>query len=170
LKRCAPYLILIALACLVAGGLYWAKHRHERRIRKHINTLERLFAKTKTESSIAGLSRAKAISGRFVLNPEIHVPPFAGKVADRNELALLIHTFRSTSDRTIAEVIDMAITVSDDKQTAQAHLTVRGQISRGGSQGSEVREMQTHWKRSDGDWFISGVRFTSAIRHPQSLL
>jgi len=164
--------LCIAVALLLVlpvWAWYWFSHRDERLIRREIREMTALMEKEETETALAGLSRAKDITRRFVLRPMIDAPPYVSHPADRNEFAALIYHYRNAVAELRVEVLDLSVSLAADRRRATVAMVATATARRGSMEESDTREIALEWVKEERLWLVESARLTSTIRHPLSL-
>ncbi len=140
----------------------------EKIIRKQLTKLAQAVSFSANEGDLAKLASAQNVAGFFSTNVEVNInlpgheqQAFAG----RDEITQAALASRSAVGGLNVEFPDVNMTVSPDKQSATADVTVEAKIS--GQSDLIVQEMKFTFEKSEGKWLIKKVetvRTLSEIR------
>ena len=152
---------IVLLAALAALGVWlWMAlfPSPEKVIRKRLTELARTVSSSANESDLTRLAAARNVAGFFAATVELNVDiPELGQhnSLDREELTQLALLARSRAGGVHVKFPDINITVTPDKQSAVADLTVEANVS--GEHDSVVREMKFTLRKTDGQWLITRI-------------
>jgi hypothetical protein len=161
----------VFIAAIVALGVWlWLVlfPSPERAIRKQLTKLAQTVSFSANEGDLAKLASAQNVAGFFSTNVEVNInlpgreqQAFAG----RDEITQAVLASRSAVSGSDVEFPDVNVTVSPDKQSATADVTVEAKIS--GQPDPIIQEMKFTFEKSEGKWLIrkvETVRTLSKIR------
>ncbi len=152
---------LVLAAALVALGVWlWFVlfPSPEKVIRKRLTGLARTASFSSNEGNLARLTAAQNLAGFFATNVEININ-VPGRIQHnflgRDEIKEAVLGARSTLGGLKVQFPDINITVTPDKQSAVADLTVEARVS--GEQDLIVQEMKFTLQKIDGEWLVTHV-------------
>ena len=115
------------------------------------------------EGEVARIARAASL--RNELDPQITVDagPGFSSIKGRDTLIGTVARFNSTARDVEVSFVDVAITVSADRSSAQATMTAEARFTGQSGRGLEARELDVTFRRLDGDWVVSNVTLVRTL-------
>ncbi len=160
MKRTIGVLLLAVAAVLLVRHFFPAD---ESRIKKQLTRLAGFASRPADEKTLAGLTRAKAISELFARRARLDVAEagLAGEY-DRQEIRTLALLFRNRFSQVRIRCRDMTVELAGDR--ARLNATCRASGQAGGEAVRETREIRAGLVRSDGgDWLFTGLGFVEIL-------
>jgi hypothetical protein len=127
----------------------------ETRIHKLLDELAATASFSANEPALQRLANAQKLGAFFTADPSINLEVTdweSRTLQSRDELVQLALAVRSTVSGVQIELPDVIIAVSDDHESASAHLTAKASVA--GKQEIHVQEFRLQLKKIDGDWKI----------------
>ena len=152
-------LVLLAAAAAVCVWL-WAVlfPGPEKIIRQRLESAAAEASFKAGENPLITAKRAENLASRFGTNVEININlPTYGEhdFAGRDDIMRAAAGMRSRVASLKVELLDVSVTLGQDKQTATANLTVKAQSP--SDRNFLVQEMKITFQKIEGDWLITRV-------------
>lgn len=159
---------VIILAAICAAG-YWAAGvlfpSPERVIRKRFAEVAKLVSFSANEAALAKLFNTQKLSGYFSPDVEVvlDVPGrFQNSIVGREELVRAAVAARNHVTALKVDFPDVIVTVSPDRQTATANVTVTAVIA--GERDLFVQELKCNLRKLSGDWLLTRLETVKTLR------
>jgi hypothetical protein len=152
---------LVFLAVVIVAGVWlWTIlfPSPEKIIRKRLAQAASEASFKSGENPLIGAARAETLAGFFSTNVEININvPELGQhnFAGRDEIMQAAAGARAEAGSLTVEFPDMNITVSADKLSAVADVTLKVQAA--GQKDIYVQELKFTFQKTGGDWLITRV-------------
>ncbi len=150
---------LLLLAALVALGFWlWTVlfPSPEKIIRQRLDEIATCASFTANESALARLGAAQSLAGYFSTNAEVHIDTRETGQHDligKDEIMQTVMAAQSVLGGMNVKFLDVKVTVTPDKQSATANLTVDANVSN--QPDAIVQEMRITFQRINGQWLIT---------------
>ena len=160
--------LAVVAALLAAWGAFrWFTTSPEERVLQAVDAV----AATLSARSADPLGQVASLGQlRRQLAPDIVIRAGAGagaEVTGRDAAAGLWQRVRASADAVRVRVLDPAVVVAGDGQTATVDGVVEATFERGGVPERDVREVRLTWRLVDGEWLASGATLVDAVTPPQ---
>ncbi len=152
---------------LIAAGVWlWTVlfPSPERVIRKRLAELAKSVSFGGKESPVAILANSQRVAGFFTADVEIRVevPGRPAPVLNgREELFQAAMQMRSLLGGLQVDFLDVNLALAPDKQSAEAHLTLRGKIA--GEKDVIVQELKLLLNKAEGNWRIKKIETVKTL-------
>jgi len=149
---------LILLAALAALGVWlWTIFfpSPEKIIRKRLDEISTYASFTANESALARLGAAQSLAGYFSTNAEVHIDTRETGQHDligRDQIMQTVVAAQSVLGGMNVKFLDVKVTVTPDKQSATADLTVDANVS--GQPDAIVQEVKITFRKISSQWLI----------------
>ena len=160
--------IQAALLLAAAAGCFWLWGvlfpSDETRIQRALDALEETVSFDSSEGNLAKFGNAAKLSGFFATNVVIDISTWNNrqiKLEGRQEIQRTALAARNAVTWLEVRFVDRTLRVRPEHLSATAHFAV---IAKTGQEGELVQEVETSWKKSNGDWLIQHVKTVEAIR------
>jgi len=155
------FIFPLILLVIIGGAGFWLWTilfpGPEKIIRKELAKLAQEASFKANENPLASVASAQSLAGFFSADAEIvlNVSGFPQHAfSGREEISQAALGARSVArDGLHVEFLDVNVTVGPDKQSANAELTVKAQVS--GDKDFNVQEMKLTLQKLDGHWRIT---------------
>ena len=155
------FLLLLFVALFVRSG-----NSDVREIRKSFNQLVDDFELREREELIeAGLAAGRIIDS-FSQGTKIRISGLPVEISNRSDLQSAIIQARSNLDRFVADIADMRIDVSPDRESAMMSVSAYVSVSGMRRLDEEWHAVDVQWIKTDGKWEISSIDSLETIEHP----
>ncbi len=156
----------ILTALLLALGLWvWRVFfpNPELAVRKRLAEVAQLASFGANEGSAAKLINSQKLASFFAddVTIRVDVPGYEQTFSGRDELARRAFMARQLTDLSV-RFFDIVVTVSPDRQSAVANLTVRAKTSN--DPDLIVQELKVALKKDGLDWLVSRVETVKTLR------
>ncbi len=151
---------LLLLAALAAGLAAWwwlGRGGDERAIERQLERLVELAEKEPGETPLAGLERARAITGLFAARFELRARPFDFATRDRQELARAIASYRAGPERISSRVTDRELWLDAEARRAAMRVTIEFGEGLALTGNRDAYRFQIGWVEENGEWRIDLV-------------
>jgi len=156
---------VVLLAILCAAGIWlWRVvfPSQEKLIRKQLDEVAQLASFVPNEAPLTRLENAGALAKHCAPDVEIAVD-IPGRIqrtfTGREEIRDAALAARSFGPGFQVAFVDVTVTLGLDKQSAEAHLTARGNL-----QGEQVvQELKFFFKKIEGKWLIQKVETVKTL-------
>ena len=150
---------LLAIAIVVGMWLWTALFPSpEKIICRHLSEMAREASFNSSESPVAGFSQAQKLASLFSTNAELTLdlperPQYA--LAGRNDIVQAVLGAHAVVGGVKVEFLDVMVTVSPDKCSAAADLTLKAQVT--GDKDITVLELKFALLKIEGEWLVTKV-------------
>jgi hypothetical protein len=162
-----PLKLLAAIAALVS---IWAAASwylsDEQKIHRRLQRIQKLVAKSPTESELAGLAVARSLAGMFAQPFSVTTEPVGYSTSDRGSLVSGIHQYRSRSSTLVMEISGEQIFLDAEGDGANSFFSARFLAGISDLQTAEQHDVRIHWLRHDGKWLINDVQVSGVHSAP----
>lgn len=158
--------LAVAVALVAAWGAWrWLTTSPEERVLQAVDAV----ATTLSARAADPLGQVAALGQlRRHLAPDIVIRSGSGAdVTGRDAAVGLWQRVRASADAVRVRVLDPAVVVAGDGQTATVDGVVEATFERGGVPERDVREVRLTWRLVDGEWLASGATLVDAVTPPQ---
>ncbi len=157
--------LAVVAALLAAWGAFrWLTTSPEERVLQAVEAVAATLSVRATDplGQVAALGQL-----RRQLAPDIVIRAGAGaEVTGRDAAAGMWQRVRASADAVRVRVLDPAVVVAGDGQTATVDGVVEATFERGGVPERDVREVRLTWRLVDGEWLASGATLVDAVTAP----
>ncbi len=153
--------LLVALCALAIWLWRVLVPTQEQIIRKRLIHIAQLASFSTGQSPLVKLANAQELSNLCAPDAEIAVdiPGHSHRFSGRDEIREAALGARSAASTFHVEFLDISVTLGPDKQSAEAHLTAKGQM-----QGEQVvQELKFTFKKIEGKWLIQHVETVKTL-------
>lgn len=148
----------VAWGLLAAAAVAWAVSHmgpgDERRIRRQLDRLADLVAKSAGESELAGANKVRQIGNLLTPEFEIRIEPYSEVVRDRRELLRVAMAYRARSPAIGLAFRDQDLKVDPRSRTAELAAVA---VVSGDDLRRESYRVAIGWSRDDGEWLIRRI-------------
>lgn len=120
------------------------------------------------EGGLDRLARLAALQEEFAPDAAIDAGPPFGRVNGRQAIVAAAARVGGAARRVELTFPDVAITVADDRESAEAVVTAQAEYdANAGGRVVDARELDLRFARVDGRWVINGVVLIDTLTRPQ---
>ena len=154
-----------AALCVLAAWLYSIFFPSpERAIRARLTQLGKSASFGRNEAPLAAMANSQKVADFFTEDVEIRVDlpgRAAGTLSGRDEVREKTMALRSIGGGLTVELLDINLTISHDKNSAEANLTLKGRVA--GEKDLIVQELKMLLNKIEGDWKIKRVETVKTL-------
>ena len=136
----------------------------ERAIRARLTQLAKSASFGRNESPVAAMANSQKVAEFFVDDVEIRVDlpgRAAATLSGRDDVREKTMALRSIGAGLTVEFLDINVTVSPDRNSAEANLTLKGRVA--GEKDLIVQELKMLLNKIEGDWKIKRVETVKTL-------
>ena len=165
--RAVAAVVLLALGIWIWSVLFPSP---ERIIRKRLNELAKSASFGGNESPLAAFANSQNVAGFFTAEIEmkVDVPGRSQQILSGRETLLqtIMHA-RSALGGLNVEFYDITVTVTPDKSSAEANLTLKARVA--GERDIIIQELKIWLNKAEGNWRIYRLETIKTLSVLQSM-
>ena len=155
------FLILgLLLAVLVGAIAYWRSDR--RRILSRLGAAEAAMAKAGGEDQLTSFGKVRDVVDLFAPGFLVTAQPYEGSISDRQELAAVIHGYRSPLVRLKVTHSGLSLRIDRARGTAEMGLVVTAVFDRGDGPQQQQFRFRLGWMKDSGTWMVHDCELLEA--------
>jgi hypothetical protein len=150
----------LLLAVFVGAIAYWRSDR--RRILARLGEAEAAMAKSGEEDQLTSFGKVRDVVELFAPGFLVTAQPYQGSISDRQELAGVIHGYRSGLGRLKLTHGGLTLSVDHARGTAEMGLVVTAAFDRGDGPQQQQFRFRLGWMKDRGTWLVHDCELLEA--------
>lgn len=154
-------LVLGLLLAVVVGAIaYWRSDR--RRILARLSEAETAMAKAGDEDQLTSFGKVRDVVELFAPGFLVTARPYEGAISDRQELAAVVHGYRSPLARLKLTHGGLTLRIDHARGTAEMGLVVTAVFDRGDGPQPQQFRFRLGWMKDRGTWRVHDCELLEA--------
>jgi hypothetical protein len=120
------------------------------------------MAKTGEEDQLTSFGKVRDVVGLFAAGFLVTAQPYEGSISDRQELAAVIHGYRSSQARLKLTHGGLSLSIDRARGTAEMGLVVTAVFDRGDGPQQQQFRFRLGWMKDGGKWFVHDCELLEA--------